>query len=93
LLLSLPGQAATATVSDKHVQLDWRHVFHVTRDVTFSLYAGTEPGYGNVINHVITTDTRYDGHITVVVTSPLYVIIQAIYDNGASNMYQLAIVV
>jgi hypothetical protein len=89
----LPGLAATATVSDKHVQLDWRHVFHVTRDVTFSVYAGTQPGFGNVINHVITTDTRYEGHSTVVVTSPLYVIIQAIYDNGATRLYQQTIVI
>jgi hypothetical protein len=75
-------------LSGKRVQLDWRHVFHVTRDVTFVLYAGTEQDYGNVINQVITNATRYAGTSTVDVTSPLYVIIQAVYDNGRSSLYQ-----
>lgn len=72
----------------KHVHIDWRHVFIVTRDVTYALYAGREPGEGDVINHVTTTVTHYEGNSVVVVTSPLYVIIQAVYDNGASSLYQ-----
>jgi hypothetical protein len=75
-------------VTGKRVQLDWSQVFRVTRDVIFAVHAGTEPGFGNVINHVTTATTRYEGESAVVLTSRLYVIIEAVYDNGASHLYQ-----
>jgi hypothetical protein len=86
--LLVAGKPATATVTGKRVQLDWSQVFRVTRDVIFSVHAGTEPGFGNVINHVTTAITRHEGESAVVLTSRLYVIIEAVYDNGASRLYQ-----
>jgi hypothetical protein len=82
------GKPVTAMLTGKHVQLDWRQVFRVTRDVIFAVHAGTEPGFGDVISHVTTASTRYEGESAVVLTSRLYVIIEAVYDNGATRLYQ-----
>ncbi|XP_070204014.1 uncharacterized protein [Littorina saxatilis] len=82
----LTGQAATASLREDQLHLDWRHVFDVTRDVTYSVFAGSEQGFGDVINHVTTTSTSYTGYSSRS-TSVVHVIIQAVYDNGLFTVY------
>ena len=86
LFLSISGRDATASLVREELQVDWRHVFDVTRDVTFSLFAGTEEGYGDVINHVTTKSTHYTGHWWKSL-SRIYVSVQAVYDNGLTSTY------
>ena len=78
--------AATSSLTREDLQLDWRHVFNVTRDVTFSVFAGSEEGFGDIINHVTTKSTHYEGHCSKSV-SRMYVSVQAVYDNGLSSTY------
>ena len=84
--LSTLGRAATSSLIREDLELDWRHVFDVTRDVTFSIFAGLEEGLGDIINHVTTKSTHYKGHCSEPV-SRMYVSGQAVYDNGLSNTY------
>ncbi|KAL8573303.1 hypothetical protein ACOMHN_032765 [Nucella lapillus] len=86
----LTGKRATSSFNKGKGQLsvDWRHVFDVTRDVTFSLFAGTGRGYGDVINHVTTKQTHYTGHYADdMTTTSMYVNIHAVYDNGLVSEY------
>ena len=56
------GVSATAVMSTTELHLDWTNVFNVHRDVTFSVFAGTSEGYGDIINHVTTKATSLSVH-------------------------------
>ena len=88
LLINLlsTGNAATSSLSGGNLSLDWRHVFDVTRDVTFSVFAGSEEGLGDVINHITTTSTQLTTFCPKSLTM-IYVTVQAVYDNGLSTFY------
>lgn len=66
--------------------LDWQGVFLVTKDVIYSVYAGTSANYGDVINHVTTKTTNYRGWVPGSV-STVFVSIQAVYSNGMFEFY------
>ena len=86
LQTSISGGAGTVTFNGEELELDWHNVFDVNRDVIFSVYAGTARGYGDVINHVVTKETRY----SAVYTRPLsdvFLLIQAVCGDGASEVY------
>ena len=80
------GNAATSSLSGEILFLEWSHVFDVTRDVTFSVFAGSEESIGDVINHVVTTSTQISTRCTKSLTK-IYVTLQAVYDNGLSTTY------
>ena len=84
--MSISGRDATASLIREELQVDWRHVFDFTRDVTYSLFAGSEEGLGDVINHVTTKSTHYRGHWWKSL-SRIYISIQAVYDNGLFSTY------
>ena len=73
-------------LSNAELHLDWSNVFRVSSDVTFSLFAGTSAGYGDVINHEATKATS----VSVPCSRELqevFVTIQAADRNGASEVY------
>nr|KAG5704406.1 hypothetical protein BaRGS_031112 [Batillaria attramentaria] len=84
------------------LKLDWDGVFKVNRDVTFSMYAGTAEGYGDIFNHVVTKETSFTGQHTGSLSSA-YVTIEAVncsnpapkgggaYCTGSSNETQSCI--
>ena len=80
------GKAATALLTEEYLSLDWRHVFDVTRGVTFFVFAGSEEGFGDVINHVTTMSTQLTAFCPKSLTV-IYVTVQAVYDNGLSTVY------
>ncbi|XP_076453312.1 uncharacterized protein LOC143288576 [Babylonia areolata] len=83
----LTGKTATWSLNEQRLSIDWRHVFEVTRDVTYVVFAGTQEGYGDVINHVTTGGTtHYEGYYPKAL-AVMYVSIQAVYDNGLSAVY------
>ena len=65
----IAGQKATVAVKDHDVTIDWSNVFKVSRDVTYSVFAGSEESYGDVINHVTTEASRFQGYSPNKVTS------------------------
>ena len=85
--IALSGRTATVKLSGENLELDWRDVFNVNRDVTFSVYAGTSRGFGDVINHVVTEETQYKGLYTPPL-SDVFILIQAVYYDGPSEMYR-----
>lgn len=76
----------TETNGEREIVLNWQDVFRLTNDVIYSVYAGTDVGYGNVINHVTTKEAKYTGWIPNSV-SVVYVTVQAIYGNGIFEIY------
>ncbi|KAK7101794.1 hypothetical protein V1264_020121 [Littorina saxatilis] len=86
----LTGKKVQATVTEtngeREIVLNWQDVFRLTNDVIYSVYAGTDVGYGNVINHVTTKEAKYTGWIPNSV-SVVYVTVQAIYGNGIFEIY------
>ncbi|XP_070207962.1 uncharacterized protein [Littorina saxatilis] len=83
----LTGNSAVAFHRKQKIQVHWRDVFHTTHDVTFSVFAGTAEGYGDVINHVTTKATSYVQRYAKPVNS-LFVCIRAVYTNGLYEMYE-----
>ena len=79
------GNAATASLSGEKLFLEWSHVFDVTRNVTFSVFAGVKKGHSDVIVNAVTTSTHISTRCTKSLT--IYVIVQAVYDNGLSATY------
>ena len=80
------GNEATSSLSREMLFLEWSHVFDVIRNVTFSVFAGSEESLGDVINHVVTTSTQTSTRCTKSLTK-IYVTVQAVYDNGLSTTY------
>ena len=80
------GVPATVMMYNTELHLDWRNVFIVHRDVTFSVFAGTSEGYGDIINHVTTKTTSLSVHCTKKLFG-IFVIIQATDSNGAFALY------
>ena len=80
------GVSATAVMSNTELHLDWTNVFKVHRDVTFSVFAGTSEGYGDIINHVTTKATSLSVHCSRTL-SDVFVSIQATDRNGAFAVY------
>ena len=75
---------------NRELSLDWTGVFHTTRDVTYSVYAGTDEDYGDVMNQVVTKLTTYRGPCDVTVDR-LFVVVQAVYTNGLNEMYKAVV--
>ncbi|KAK7493733.1 hypothetical protein BaRGS_00015062 [Batillaria attramentaria] len=84
----LTGKRATVACSNNLFSLDWQGVFKVDRHVTFSVYAGNAEGYGDVINHVITTDTSFQGSCNSQASRSLFLTISAVYATGQSTVYE-----
>ncbi|KAK7493722.1 hypothetical protein BaRGS_00015051, partial [Batillaria attramentaria] len=84
----LTGKRAIVVCSSNILRLDWQGVFKVNRDVTFSVYAGNAEGYGDVINHVITKETSYQGACSSQESRSLFLTISAVYVSGQSTVYQ-----
>ncbi|KAK7493717.1 hypothetical protein BaRGS_00015046, partial [Batillaria attramentaria] len=83
----LTGHHATAVWANGELELTWSNVFRVKHDVTYSVYAGTAEGYGDVINHVVTKTTSYAGPCAKR-PSDVHATITAVYANGLSELYQ-----
>ncbi|KAK7493739.1 hypothetical protein BaRGS_00015068, partial [Batillaria attramentaria] len=84
----LTDKRASLTIPRRgELKLDWDGVFKVNRDVTFSMYAGTAEGYGDIFNHVVTKETSFTGQHTGSLSSA-YVTIEAVYANGLSETYE-----
>ena len=82
------GQKAVISIKDRTLTIHWKNVFDVTTDVTFLLFAGTDAGFGDLINHVVTQDLGYSGNTPNVVTSAVYVTIMAATESGEGVVYQ-----
>ena len=80
------GVSATVVMSNTELHLDWANVFNVHLDVTFSVFAGTSEGYGDIINHVTTKATSLSVHWSRTL-SDVFVSIQATDRNGAFAVY------
>ena len=86
-LFNLPGRRATSRITEKQLDLDWTGVFSARHYVTFTVFAGTSSDFGDVINHIVTTETRHSAPCDVSL-SQVYVIIEAFYTSGASEVYR-----
>ena len=74
-------------MSNDELLLDWRDVFVVHRDVTFSVFAGTSESYGDVINHVTTKASSVSVPFSEKL-SGMFVTIQAVDRSGAIAVYR-----
>ncbi|KAK7092487.1 uncharacterized protein [Littorina saxatilis] len=83
---TLTGNTASITITDDKLKLDWHNVFNNLRDVTFSVFAGTSEGYGDVINHM-TTKSKSTTVYFFKKVSDLYVTIWATERNGVYGVY------
>ena len=89
-LMPIVGKEAEGTLVNGELYLNWTGVFDTTRDVTYSVYAGTDEDYGDVVNQVVTKHTTYRGPCDLAVDR-LYLLVQAVYTNGLNELYKAVI--